>query len=75
MIFLMAMTLWSLAGQTLQLMRVLLAAQPGASVVPQIANGAVAVLLFALTAFLVYEAIRVVSRPRPAEPLAGIAAS
>jgi carbon starvation protein len=75
MIFLMTMTLWSLAGLTLQFARTILAAEPGASVVPQAANGAVAVLLFALTTFLVYEAIRVVSRPRPTEPSAGIAAS
>jgi carbon starvation protein len=75
MLFLMTVTLWSLAGQTLEFIRILLAAQPGASVIVQVANGAVAVLLFALTAFLVYEAIRVVSRPRPTEPLAGVAAS
>jgi len=43
------------------------------SIVPQIANGAVAVLLFALTAFVVYEAIRVVSRP--SGPLAKAAPS
>jgi carbon starvation protein len=70
MIFLMTMTLWSLAGQALQFTRGLLAPPPATSVIPQLANGAVAVLLFALTAFLVYEAIRVVSRPRPTEPLA-----
>jgi carbon starvation protein len=75
MVFLMTMTLWSLAGQTLEFTRVVLAAQPGTSVIPQAANGAVAVLLFGLTAFLVYEAIRVVSRPRPSEPPVGIAAS
>jgi carbon starvation protein len=74
MLFLMAMTLWSLAGQTLQFTHALLSAQPGTSVIPQVANGAVAVLLFALTAFLVYEAIRVVSRRRPPEPLARVAA-
>lgn len=75
MIFLMTMTLWSLAGQTFQFTHAILAAEPGTSVVSQAANSAVAVLLFALTAFLVYEAIRVVSRPRPTEPPAGVAAS
>ena len=75
MIFLMTMTMWSLAGQMFQFTRAILAAAPGTSFVPQAANGAVAVLLFALTAFLVYEAIRVVSRPRPTGPSAGIAAS
>ena len=75
MIFLMTMTLWSLAGQTFQFTRAILAAEPGTSVFPQAANGTVAVLLFALTAFLVYEAIRVASRPRPTAPAAGTAAS
>ena len=75
MLFLMTMTLWSLAGQVLQFTRALLAAQSGASLVPQLANSVVAVLLFALTAFLVYEAIRVISRPRRPEPLAGMPAS
>ena len=75
MIFLMAMTMWSLAGQTFQFVHAILAAAPGASVVPQVANSAVAVLLFALTAFLVYESIRVTSRPRPAAPPANITAS
>jgi hypothetical protein len=69
------MTLWSLAGQTLQFVRALVAAQPGAAVIPQVANAAVAVLLFGLTAFLVVEAIRVLSRPRPAGPVAGVTAS
>ena len=75
MIFLMTMTLWSLAGQTVQYTRALLAAQPGTSLVPQVANCAVGLLLFALALFLVYEAIRVVSRPRPTDPLARIGAS
>jgi carbon starvation protein len=75
MLFLMTMTLWSLAGQALQFTRALLAAPSGASLVPQLANSVVAVLLFALTAFLVYEAIRVISRPRRPEPLAGMPAS
>lgn len=71
MIFLMTMTLWSLAGQTLQFTRKILAAEPGISIVAQAANATVAVLLFALTAFLIFEAVRVVSRPRPTGPLAG----
>jgi carbon starvation protein len=75
MIFLMTMTLWSLAGQTFQFTRAILAAEAGTSVFPQAANSTVAVLLFALTAFLVYEAIRVASRPRPPAPAAGTAAS
>jgi len=45
------------------------------SIVPQIANGAVAVLLFALTAFVVYEAIGVVSRLWPPGPLTKAAPS
>jgi hypothetical protein len=36
--------------------------------VPLVANALVAVLLFALTAFLVYEASRVVRSPRPTAP-------
>jgi carbon starvation protein len=75
MIFLMTMTLWSLAGQTFQFTHAILAAAPGVSVVAQVANSAVAVLLFALTAYLVYESIRVASRPRPTVPPAGLAAS
>jgi carbon starvation protein len=70
MLFLMTMTLWSLAGQSVQFTRGFLAAPSAASAVPQLANATVAVLLFALTAFLVYEAIRAVSRPRPSGPLA-----
>jgi carbon starvation protein len=75
MLFLMAMTLWSLAGQTLQFARPLLAAQGEGLAIPQAANAFVAVLLFALTAFLVYEALRVVARPRPGAPVAAGTAS
>ncbi len=76
MLFLMTMALWSLAGQTLQFTRSALAAHTGASMIPQIANAAVAVLLFGLTAFLVIEALRVVSRPQPPiGPLGGVSAS
>ena len=68
MLFLMVITLWSLVGQTLQFTRGVLAPKPGVPVLPQVANALVAVLLFALTAFLVFEASRVVSRPRPTAP-------
>ena len=68
MLFLMVITLWSLVGQALQFTRGALAPKPGVPVLPQVANALVAVLLFALTAFLVFEASRVVSRPRPTAP-------
>jgi hypothetical protein len=67
--------MWSLAGQMLQFARAILAAAPGTHVIAQVANSAVAVLLFALTAFLVYESIRVTSRPRPTAPPADLSAS
>jgi carbon starvation protein len=66
MVFLMTITLWSLAGQTIQYAKGALAAT-GAQVVPQAANATVAVLLFGLTAFLVVEALRVVNVPRVPE--------
>jgi hypothetical protein len=64
MVFLMAITLWSLAGQTLQFTRSALAAKPGVALLPQVANAVVAVLLFVLTAFLVVEAVLAVRRKR-----------
>jgi carbon starvation protein len=64
MVFLMAITLWSLAGQTLQFTRSALAAKPGVALLPQVANAVVAVLLFVLTAFLVVEAVLAVRRRR-----------
>ncbi len=71
MCFLMVITLWSLAGQTMQFTRAILEAKPGTSLVPSIANAVVAVLLFALTAFLVAEATRAVApRRRPVPPAA-----
>jgi carbon starvation protein len=71
MLFLMAVTMWSLAGQTLQFWRAGVGA--GAPVFPQIANAVVAVLLFVLTAFLVVEAILAVRRNRAAQPAPGVA--
>jgi len=68
MVFLMVITLWALAGQTLQFTRAILEAKPGTSLVPSIANAAVAILLFALTAFLVEEAVRAVAPRRRAVP-------
>ncbi len=67
MAFLMAITLWALAGQTLQFTRAALAAQPGTPLLPQVANAVVGYLLFGLTAFLVLEASRAVGR-RSDEP-------
>lgn len=69
MLFLMVITLWSLAGQTLQFTRGALAAQPGTPIVPQVANAVVAVLLFVLTLFLVVEAWKAV-RARAEVPAA-----
>lgn len=63
MLFLMTVTLWSLAGQTLQFTRAALAAQPGTPLVPSVANALVGVLLFVLTAFLIVEAAKAVKRP------------
>ena len=68
MLFLMVITLWSLVGQALQFTRGA-RAEAGVPVLPQVASALVAVLLFALTAFLVFEASRVVSRPRPTAPV------
>jgi carbon starvation protein len=73
MLFLMTMTLWSLAGQTLAVARVLASTSGETAPLAQLANGAVALLLFALTAFLAYEAARVLSRPRPPDAPAGVA--
>lgn len=73
MLFLMTMTLWSLAGQTLAVARVLASTSGESAPLAQVANGAVALLLFALTAFLAYEAGRVLSRPRPPRAPAGVA--
>jgi carbon starvation protein len=68
MLFLMTVTMWSLAGQVLQFTRAALAAQPGTPLVPSVANALVGAFLFVLTAFLVVEATKAVKRPAtPAE--------
>jgi carbon starvation protein len=58
MVFLLVITMWSLAGQTIQFSRAAFGGQSGGPVIPQIANTAVALLLFGLTVFLVIEAVR-----------------
>jgi carbon starvation protein len=68
MIFLLGITMWSLAGQTIQFWRGAFGGPSGAAVVPQVANALVAVLLFGLTAFLLYEAIRALRSRRAVEP-------
>jgi carbon starvation protein len=69
MCFLMVITLWSLVGQALTFFGKSVDAG-GRLVIPSLANGIVAVLLFVLTAFLVLEAIRAVARPRAQAPIA-----
>lgn len=58
MVFLMVLTLWSLAGQYVQFSRAATDAKTGALVVPSVANAVVAALLFVLTMFLLVEAWR-----------------
>jgi carbon starvation protein len=66
MLFLMVITLWSLAGQVMQFAAAIVDAKTGRVLFPSVANVSVAVLLFVLTAFLVYEAVRAVKKPRDA---------
>jgi carbon starvation protein len=66
MLFLMVITLWSLAGQVMQFAAAIVDAKTGRVLFPSLANVTVAVLLFVLTAFLVYEAARAVTKPRDA---------
>jgi carbon starvation protein len=74
MTFLLAITLWSLVGQTIQFARAAAAAAPGAAVIPT-ANAGVAVLLIVLTVFLLVEALLAVKRARAAaEPAVARAA-
>ncbi|HET7903278.1 MAG TPA: carbon starvation CstA family protein [Candidatus Eisenbacteria bacterium] len=73
MVFLMFITVWSLVGQTIQFVKAASAAT-GAAVFPQVANASVAVLLFALTAFLVFESSKVFSKPPVQVPAARAAA-
>jgi carbon starvation protein len=73
MLFLMVITVWSLVGQTVQFTKAASVAT-GAAVVPAVANASVAVLLFLLTAFLVFEASKVFRRP-PAQAAPGARAA
>ena len=64
MCFLLVITMWSLVGQVLQFARAAVDPKSGGLVFAQSANVVVAVLLFALTAFLLVEAVRAVGRPK-----------
>ena len=64
MCFLMVITLWSLVGQVMQFTAAARAAKSGSLALPSIANITVAVLLFALTIFLLFEAWRVLDGRR-----------
>jgi carbon starvation protein len=64
MLFLMAVTMWSLAGQLKQFWGAMVDPKTGQLVVAGVANAAVAVLLFGLTIFLVVEGWRAVYGPR-----------
>jgi carbon starvation protein len=69
MCFLMVITLWSLIGQAKMFFGKSVD-ESGRLVIPSLANGIVAVALFLLTAFLVLEAIRAVSKPHVQAPVA-----
>ncbi|MBI4564928.1 MAG: carbon starvation protein A [Planctomycetes bacterium] len=58
MLFVMAITLWSLTGQVIGFFGQLRDSKTGAFVAASVANGVVGVLLFLLAAMLVVEAIR-----------------
>jgi carbon starvation protein len=78
MAFLLVITLWSLLGQFIQFSRAAVDAKTGALVIPSVANAAVAVALFALTAFLVVEAGKAMRRgrlPEVAAPSSKVAAA
>jgi carbon starvation protein len=78
MAFLLVITLWSLLGQFIQFSRAAVDAKTGALVIPSVANAAVAVALFALTAFLVVEAVKAMRRgrlPEVAAPSSKVAAA
>jgi carbon starvation protein len=64
MLFLMAVTMWSLTGQLKQFWGAMVDPKTGQLVVAGVANAAVAVLLFGLTVFLVIEGWRAVYGPR-----------
>ncbi|HYG70100.1 MAG TPA: carbon starvation CstA family protein, partial [Anaeromyxobacteraceae bacterium] len=72
MVFLLVATLWSLLGQALQFWGAAVDAKTGRLLIPSVANAIVAVLLFALTAFLLVEAWRAVQGTRAgAKPVPG----
>jgi carbon starvation protein len=71
MLFLMVVTLWSLVGQVFQFASAIFDPKTGAMSVPMVANAIVAVLLFALTVLLVWEASQAVKRPAPTAAGAG----
>ena len=62
MVFLMVITVWSLLGQTIQFVKAAGAAT-GVAMIAPVANATVAVLLFALTVFLVTASAKVFVRP------------
>ncbi|MGH7162544.1 MAG: carbon starvation CstA family protein, partial [Planctomycetota bacterium] len=64
MLFVMAITLWSLAGQLLAFAGNLRHPETGALLVANAANGAVAVLLFLLTGLLAFDSSRALLRVR-----------
>jgi carbon starvation protein len=70
MLFLMVVTLWSLVGQTAQFWRAARSAKTSTLAVQSMSNAAVSVLLFVLTAFLLYEASKVFGKPKEAAPAA-----
>lgn len=73
MLFLMVVTLWSLAGQMTQFWGAAVDAKTGRLLIPSVANTTVAVLLFVLTAFLIVEAWRAVyGVSASAKPSAGV---
>jgi carbon starvation protein len=65
MIFVMAITVWSLVGQAVGFFGSIRDAKTGAIAFTPLANGVAAVLLLALAAWLVAEALRAIRRPSP----------
>jgi carbon starvation protein len=64
MLFVMAITLWSLIGQAKGFFGAIRDVKTGALMAAPLANGIVAVLLGGLAVFLVVEAARVLGRPK-----------
>jgi carbon starvation protein len=76
MLFLLAVTMWSLAGQLKQFWGAMVDPKTGQLLVAGVANAAVAVLLFGLTVFLLLEGWRAVQGPRAsAKPATGMPAA